>query len=346
MDDTVSPRPSGSSGPRLISIEHIDAGKGNDVVDLTSEQFTYGDVTIDGGQGNDVLWSNAGDDLLFGGDGDDTLSGGAGIDALYGESSDDEIYGDNGNDYLDGGSKDDFLDGGAGNDFIAGASGDDELVINAGEDIVAYNQGDGEDTLEIGDDVEQLTLSLGGGIGLSDISLERKGDDLIIEIEGEYGEYGEYGHHKKGKHGKHGSGEYGEYGDGELIIEDWFNSDDGGVNPVVTLQLILDASDEYDMNSTDPLFNKRVQSFDFNELVSQFEEANSNKKSRHWKSWSAMHGYLDSHIGGSDDEAIGGEVSYQFAHRNGDMTLDESLIQQTLADNGFGSTAQSIAPIG
>jgi len=50
------------------------------VVDLTSTRYTYGDVTVNGGRGNDVLWTSAGNDTLDGGVGDDHLAGGLGND--------------------------------------------------------------------------------------------------------------------------------------------------------------------------------------------------------------------------------------------------------------------------
>ena len=56
LDDTRSGAQ--QSGPRLSGIEIINAGAGDDVVDLTSSRYSYGDVTIDGGSGNDVLWSS------------------------------------------------------------------------------------------------------------------------------------------------------------------------------------------------------------------------------------------------------------------------------------------------
>ena len=70
----------GDGSPNLSSIEKIEAGAGDDVVDLTSDDYDYGDVTIDGGTGDDVLWSSIGDDVLIGGEGDDMLDGGAGDD--------------------------------------------------------------------------------------------------------------------------------------------------------------------------------------------------------------------------------------------------------------------------
>lgn len=76
---------------RVISIETINAGDGDDIIDLTSPTFDMAGVgvTINGGAGNDTLWAaegddnlngGAGDDVLFGGNGNDTLTGGAGVD--------------------------------------------------------------------------------------------------------------------------------------------------------------------------------------------------------------------------------------------------------------------------
>jgi Ca2+-binding RTX toxin-like protein len=67
-------------GPSIIGVERINAGDGNDVVDMTSIWYGYGDVILDGGNGNDVLWASAGNDQLLGGAGNDTLDGGAGND--------------------------------------------------------------------------------------------------------------------------------------------------------------------------------------------------------------------------------------------------------------------------
>ena len=81
LRDSVS---EGSANVRISGIEVIEAGDGNDIVDLTSDIESYGNVTIDGGAGNDTLWSNAGDDLLLGGAGNDHLYGSAGDDTLTG----------------------------------------------------------------------------------------------------------------------------------------------------------------------------------------------------------------------------------------------------------------------
>ncbi|MBE0532069.1 MAG: tandem-95 repeat protein, partial [Rhodospirillales bacterium] len=147
LDDSFSPSP--TDGPRISGIEIINAGAGDDVVDLTSERYAIGDVTIDGGAGNDVLWSGGGDDVLLGGEGNDRLYGGAG---------DDRLDGGTGSDTLDGGSGSDILVGGAGNDILRGGAGEDVAVfagsfaayavsIDHATGVITVSGPDGTDTL-------------------------------------------------------------------------------------------------------------------------------------------------------------------------------------------------------
>ena len=78
---------------RVINIETIFAGSGDDIIDLTSDTFDMGgtNITLKGEAGDDVLWAaegndtlegGAGNDTLFGGDGNDTLTGGSGADVF------------------------------------------------------------------------------------------------------------------------------------------------------------------------------------------------------------------------------------------------------------------------
>ena len=87
-------------GPRLADIESFVLGDGNDFVDLTSQIYAYGDVSIDGGNGDDVLWASSGNDLLVGGAGADELDGGAGVDTMLGGSGDDTYVVDNAQDQV------------------------------------------------------------------------------------------------------------------------------------------------------------------------------------------------------------------------------------------------------
>jgi Ca2+-binding RTX toxin-like protein len=127
LDDDASPRPDGTSGPRLISIEAIDMGAGDDVVDLTSVRYDYGNVAIAGGAGNDVLWSNAGNDQLDGGAGNDQLEAGAGDDVyLHGPNGGADVV-------LDTGGQDaiQFADG-IDAASVSVARSHNDLVLSAG----------------------------------------------------------------------------------------------------------------------------------------------------------------------------------------------------------------------
>ena len=81
-----------ASAKRVLSVETIDAGGGDDIVDLTSSLFNMDEISgmvVDGGLGNDVIWASSGDDDLRGGEGDDILFGGKGTDTLTGGSGSD-----------------------------------------------------------------------------------------------------------------------------------------------------------------------------------------------------------------------------------------------------------------
>jgi Ca2+-binding RTX toxin-like protein len=69
---------------RVVDIELINAGDGNDMVDLSSTRFNSTGIKVDGGAGNDVLWGGVGADQLLGGTGNDVLLGATGNDTLTG----------------------------------------------------------------------------------------------------------------------------------------------------------------------------------------------------------------------------------------------------------------------
>ena len=75
-----------SSIERLNSVETISGGDGNDVIDLTSPDYSMlgQSISINGDDGDDILWGSAADEIINGGSGNDTLFGGAGINMLTG----------------------------------------------------------------------------------------------------------------------------------------------------------------------------------------------------------------------------------------------------------------------
>ncbi|MGE4296767.1 MAG: cadherin domain-containing protein, partial [Desulfovibrionaceae bacterium] len=163
----------GTDAPRLVGVEIIRAGGGDDVVDLSSSLLTYGNVTIQGDAGNDVIWSNQGADKLYGGTGDDQLSGGAGNDYLYGEAGNDTADGGEGTDRVYGGDGDDLVQGGAGTDYLYGGTGSDELQGGDGNDNLFF---EAEDTDGDGNSISNDVFD--GGEGTDYLHLT-SGDDAI-----------------------------------------------------------------------------------------------------------------------------------------------------------------------
>ena len=89
---------------RLIELEVVNAGDGDDVIDMTSEDYSLDllDMTLNGEAGDDILWAAQGDDTLNGGTGNDILNGSSGDDTLTGGSGADifEFTATSGNDTI------------------------------------------------------------------------------------------------------------------------------------------------------------------------------------------------------------------------------------------------------
>lgn len=82
----------GDSGvARISGIEEILGGRGNDLIDLTSERYLLEgeNIEIYGGNGNDTIWGSAADETIFGGEGNDHIFGGLGVDQLTGGAGSD-----------------------------------------------------------------------------------------------------------------------------------------------------------------------------------------------------------------------------------------------------------------
>ncbi len=136
------------------SVERINAGAGNDVIDMNySDGGAYNSFTLDGGSGNDTVFANNGDDVLFGGSGNDFMSGNAGNDILDGGSGADKLYGGSGNDTLDGGTGNDTLDGGDGADTFLFDFGD-------GHDTVDGGTGCWTDTIDLSNVADGVTIAI------------------------------------------------------------------------------------------------------------------------------------------------------------------------------------------
>lgn len=116
--------------------------------------------------GNDTIWGGKGNDMLLGEGGDDVINGGDDNDYLYGDwhaaaqkitANDYMNYG--GKDTLDGGAGSDTIYGGAGNDTLIGGTGNDSLYGEAGNDSYVIHGGDGRDVIQDTQGFNTLKLS-------------------------------------------------------------------------------------------------------------------------------------------------------------------------------------------
>jgi len=154
---------------------------GDDVL----QQSAPRDISVCGGEGDDVVSGGPGSDVIWGEEGDDTLSGGEAIDVLSGEEvctgiglgvtappGHDILIGGPGNDSLEGGRGIDEFDGGDGDDRLFGYAGADTLEGGAGSDFLSAD--DGDDVLLGGDGRDALC----GGHG-DDRESGGDGDDAL-----------------------------------------------------------------------------------------------------------------------------------------------------------------------
>ncbi|BAY27535.1 hemolysin-type calcium-binding region [Calothrix sp. NIES-2100] len=149
----------------LTKIEQADltGSSGDNIIDASA--FSLGDVTLNGGSGNDTLKGGTGNDILTGGLGNDSLDGGAGVDTvvesgnvnftltntqLIGNGTDSlsniesvRLTGGTGNNRLDASAftGDAILDGGAGTDQLLGGTGNDTYIVDRITDSITDNGG-------------------------------------------------------------------------------------------------------------------------------------------------------------------------------------------------------------
>jgi Ca2+-binding RTX toxin-like protein len=319
------------------AVDVIRFGAGIDASDLLVSRNTSNDLFLDvGGAGDGIVlknwWSGSSNriervefidgsfltpaqleasaTMIAGSGGGDQINGSAGNDLLQGAGGNDVLSdASGGNDLLDGGTGDDTLAGGAGSDLLAGGTGNDTLDTGTGRNVIAFNAGGGVDTVSSGAGAENA-LSMGGGIRYNDLSLSKNGSDLVVNS---------------------GASD-------KVVLKDWY----AGKDNVLDLQMILDASNDFDANSSDPLYNKKVQTFDFRGLVSEFDAALI--QSPGLTSWAVTNALLQFHLSAADDAALGGDLAYWYGKNGGFTGIGLAAAEEIIGAPGFGSDAQTLRP--
>ena len=114
----------GSGNQTLYNMEVIIAGNGPDVINLSDPSIVLGNITIDGGGDDDLIWGNSGADIIRGRAGNDLIDGGPGDDDLFGYIGINATTGLD-NDILRGGDGMDLLNAGPGFNISFGDEGND-----------------------------------------------------------------------------------------------------------------------------------------------------------------------------------------------------------------------------
>jgi Ca2+-binding RTX toxin-like protein len=254
--------------------DYVEAGAGNDYI-ATDE----GRDTILAGDGNNVVYSGSDDDYIRSGSGNDQIWTDGGRDIVQSGAGSDIVDAGDNNDLVDAGAGNDTISAGKGNDWIAAGKGDDTVDGGQGKNIFAFNRGDGRDTL-INGGWDNDTISL-GGIRYADLKLSKSGDDLVLDL------------------GQNDS----------ITLKNWYAQQP---NRSVDLLQVVTLGADYDAASTDKTKNRQVEVFDFEKIVQRFEAVRA-ANSANSTGWAAMNSMLDTYLLGSDTQALGGDLSFQYA---------------------------------
>lgn len=175
-----------------VSHVSMNGGDGDDII-----YSGVANCTIDGGAGNDILGAIQLATTILGGDGDDEITGSEGDDVISGGNGRDKVLALGGDDTISGNAQNDTIYGGAGNDRLAGHGGRDKLIGEnhndrlfggASGDWLLGGDGDdqlngegGNDYLEAGDGIDNLHGNAGND------RLITVGDSVIDLLNGDSG---------------------------------------------------------------------------------------------------------------------------------------------------------------
>ena len=110
----------------------------------------------------------------------------------------------------------------------------------------------------------------------------------------------------------------------------------------MNLQVIAEAVANFELGGADALRNNKVETFNFASLVAQFD-ADVAANASNATNWQLTDARLTAHLkSGSDSEAIGGDMAYQYG-RNSNLTgMGLNHAQGIIGNANFGQSAQAI----
>lgn len=250
--------------------------------------------------------------LVRGNSANNTLNGSGGTDVLEGLGGNDTLSDTSAGNYYNGGAGTDTLTGGSAGDFLIGGAGNDTLTTGSGADVIALNRGDGADSVNASTGQDN-TLSLGGGIGYADLVFRKSGTDLILDL---------------------GASE-------SVTFKSWYATTPNNKS-VLNLQMVAEAMADFAPGGGDALRDNKVERFNFAGLAGAFDAALVANPTL--TSWALTNALASFHLGGSDTEALGGDLAYYYG-RSLLPGVNVSVAQEVVGAAQFGTQAQTLRPL-
>jgi Ca2+-binding RTX toxin-like protein len=253
---------------------------------------------------------NSGDNYMVGNTANNTLTGGAGNDLLNGGKGIgvDTLFGSSGNDVLEGMDGNDVMSDTGDNNLFNGGAGNDTMTGNIGNELFIGGTGNDIITTNIGADI--IAFNRGDG---QDTLIASTGTDNTITLGGGI-RNSDLTFTKSGTNlilSLGGSGD-------QLTLQNWYSGTT--FKSVFNLQLIEEAS------------------ANFQGLVAAFDAVGDPAN------WSLTNELLNQHLSGSDIEAIGGDLAYQYG-RNGTLAnIGFDPAMAVMSNASFGRGTQTIQP--
>ena len=104
------------------------------------------------------------------------------------------------------------------------------------------------------------------------------------------------------------------------------------------LQIVIEGTSDYDNGSSDPLHNKKIETFNFDGLVAAFDAALVANPGL--TSWALSNALLAQYLTGSDTAAIGGDLAYRYGRFD---TLSDISFTGASPAGGGGDVRTNIA---
>lgn len=247
--------------------------------------------------------------LLRGNSGNNTLAGSTGVDILEGGGATDTLSDSGGITLLNGGAGTDTLTSGATNDLLIGGTGNDALTTGAGADLIVFNKGDGLDTVAVST-TKDNTVCLGGGAVYADLLFQKTGNDLILKV---------------------GASD-------QVTFTGYYAS--ASNRSVNKLQIVIEGTTDYDPSSSDTTRNEKIETFNFDGLVSAFDAALAANPML--TTWALTNALAAQYLSGSDTAALGGDLTYRYNRFGTLADISFTPAVGILSASGFGTTAQAL----